>query len=259
MTLGIYTLDQSIESCSGLTELSPLQYTVIPRAYEGERIFKAPDSVIDGRTWAIFLSALPNGKIYKIAAQFISDEQKSVDDAFSSTYSHYERQFGRYNEVTQSGACRWDQPFGNLILGKSTLPGLHCVNCIATSDSRPALTEKPRKTARDKMRVKLSENIQVGDSVFTVTTTTRGLFMTTKPHSVVIPYRLHGKRTASLGLLVKYTTCDPEVLEAWHEVLCQKVQSGMFDVMVQGARTGDFPFEEDEMDLAPYLMAFRCP
>jgi hypothetical protein len=69
-------------------QLTPVEYNVLPRAYDGKRIFKAPDASIDRRMRALWLSALPNGKIYRIGAQFISEDEKLVGDAFASIWSH---------------------------------------------------------------------------------------------------------------------------------------------------------------------------
>ena len=259
MKIGNYTLGENILDCTGLRELTPIEYNVLQRAYEGERIFKAPDEDIDGRMWALWLSALSNGKIYRIGAQFISEDEKSVDDALSSIRSHYENELGSHNEVTESGGLRWDRSFGNFILGKGGVQGLRCVNCIATSHFRPPLTAKPKNRERKQMHVKLSETITVSDNLFMVETTTRFLLIWTKPHSVVIPHILNGKPTMARGFLVEYTTSDPEVLEEWHKLLCYKVQRGLFELMLEHAHTGTLSLEEDEMHLAPYVKGFRCP
>ena len=104
---------------------------------------------------------------------------------------------------------------------------------------------------------KLSDTIQVSNNVFSVVTTRRFVFCR-KPHSAVIPFRLNGKFTLERGFMVVYTTEKPEVMQEWHYLLCEKVRSGMYEVMLEEARTGLFPLEEDEMHLAPYIKGFRC-
>jgi hypothetical protein len=108
------------------------------------------------------------------------------------------------------------------------------------------------------MSVKLSEDIQVDDNLFMVSTVTKWFFIS-KPHSVVIPHILNGKHTASRGFLVEYATSDPEILQDWHQLLCQKVREGLFDLMLQQAHEGLFPFVEEEMHLAAFVKGFRCP
>jgi hypothetical protein len=108
------------------------------------------------------------------------------------------------------------------------------------------------------MSVKLSSDIRTCGSLFQVKTVTRFLFMS-KPPSAVIPLILNNRHTLDRGFLVQYTTADPELLHQWHELLCRKVQDGMFDLMLEQAREGIFPLDEDEMPLGSYVAGFRCP
>ena len=63
-----------------------------------------------------------------------------------------------------------------------------------------------------RLQEKLSDTIQVSNDVFSVATTTR-FMLYSKPHSVVIPFRLNGKLTLERGFLVEYTTDDADVLK----------------------------------------------
>jgi hypothetical protein len=137
MQLGDYTLDSNVRQYPELIELSKRESRMLQKAYKGERILKGPEFIMYGQPWAIYVSALPDGQIFKVAAQFMSDEPYSIDEAYSATLDDYVRQFGQPQEVTPSGAQRWNQPFGNVILGKVSGPGLYAINLIGTSDSRP--------------------------------------------------------------------------------------------------------------------------
>jgi len=97
------------------------------------------------RVWEVVLSSLPNGKVYKIAAQFMSEQRDALEAAFSAAYAYYDQQFRTPPTLTESGAYRWDQPFGNFLLGRAGVAGLGCVNCIITSDIRPFLTTPPKR------------------------------------------------------------------------------------------------------------------
>jgi hypothetical protein len=106
--------------------------------------------------------------------------------------------------------------------------------------------------------MKESENIHVDNNLFMVSTMTKWLFIS-KPHSVVIPHILNGRPTASRGFLVEYATSDPSILHRWQEMLCQKVREGLFDLMLEQAHQGLFPFAEEESDLMLHVKGFRCP
>jgi hypothetical protein len=146
MKIGIYTLDENVRSHPELSELSPLESAILEKAHEGERTYKGVESIINGCTWAFFVAALADGKIYKIAAQFMSDDAEIVARVHSETLACYERQFGKPQHITPSGAHLWNQPFGNLLLGKAGIPGMSCINLIATSQTRPV--SQPEKKQR---------------------------------------------------------------------------------------------------------------
>ena len=137
MQIGHYKLDSSMHDYPELTELSRRESRILQKAYRGERTFKGPEFLMHGETWAIYVSTLPGGQVFKLAAQFMSDDPYSIEQAYAAAFSDYVRQFGQPQEVTPSGGHRWNQPFGNVILGHVSGPGLYAVNLIATSDSRP--------------------------------------------------------------------------------------------------------------------------
>lgn len=137
MQIGNYSLNQNVRSFPEIIELSPEESAMLQKAYDGERTYKGRELLMNERSWAIFLSALPDGKIFKIAAQFMSDDDVSADQMFEVAFAAYVKQFGPPQEVTPSGAQRWNQSFGNLILGRAGVPGMRAINLIATSDSRP--------------------------------------------------------------------------------------------------------------------------
>jgi hypothetical protein len=108
------------------------------------------------------------------------------------------------------------------------------------------------------MSLKLSSKIQAGTDLFVVVTTTRYMFIPWTPHSFVSPHLLNGKFTLQRGFAVMFTTSEPDVLEAWHDLLCRMLYAGKFNMMVEQARNGLFPFEEDDLDLMAYVKGFRC-
>ena len=142
---GTYRLGESITSYEHLTEFSSLEYKIIKKTFPGEHIFKAPSVFVLDRVWEVTLSSLPGGKVYKIAAQFMSSQRDELEATFSVAYDYYDRELGTPPTVTESGAYRWDRPFGNLLLGRAGVGGLGCVNCIITSDIRPFLTIPPKR------------------------------------------------------------------------------------------------------------------
>ena len=109
------------------------------------------------------------------------------------------------------------------------------------------------------MSLKLSTRIQVGNDLFQVVTTTRFLFIPWTPHSAVMPHLLNGKFTLRRGFSVMFTTSEPDVLNAWHGLLCDMLHDGKFEAMVEQARNGSFPYEENNKDLMVYIKGFRCP
>jgi hypothetical protein len=149
MQIGKYTLNQNVRVYPELTELSPEESAILPKAYDDERIYKGPEVAISGQNWAVFLSALSDGSIFKIAAQFMSEDDETADQVFSATFAQNVRQFGQPHQVTPSGGQRWNLPFGNLILGRAGVPRMRAINLIATSDSRPvSQLEQPKIRAK---------------------------------------------------------------------------------------------------------------
>jgi hypothetical protein len=69
MQIGNYRVNQNVRSYPELTELSPEEPGILPKACAGERTYKGRPLSINGQSWEVYLSARPDGTILEVAAQ----------------------------------------------------------------------------------------------------------------------------------------------------------------------------------------------
>jgi len=93
----------------------------------------------------------------------------------------------------------------------------------------------------------------LGDS-FTVATKTKLLFFT-KPHSSVIPFLIEGRMTLERGFQIYYSTTDETVLQELHDQLCQEVQLGGYNTMLQLIKANQPPLAD--IHLTQYITGFK--
>ena len=89
---------------------------------------------------------------------------------------------------------------------------------------------------------------------FTVTTKTK-LFFFTKPHTSVIPFLINGRMTPERGFQVYYSTTDDDILQEWHDRLCQEVEFGGYRNMAELVRVNQPPIAD--MRLVQYITGFK--
>ena len=102
--------------------------------------------------------------------------------------------------------------------------------------------------------MKISEDIQVDNDQFNVSTMTKSFFAT-NPRSSVIPALLNGSMTAQRGFQIHYSTSDEAMLRAFHEALCVAVKSGNYAAMLASVRSNQVP--SDISQLAEFVTGFK--
>ena len=99
MQISNYLIDSKVGQYPELIELSKRESQVLQKAYADERIFEGPEFIMHGQPWAIYVSALPELHIFRVAAQFMSDEASSIDEVYAATFDEYSRRFGQPNRL----------------------------------------------------------------------------------------------------------------------------------------------------------------
>ena len=93
MQIGDYSLGQYIDKESHLVEISQLGYKGLPKMFHGEKLFRAPDVTFLGYSWNMVLGVI-NHRIYKLSAQFISDNARMADITYSEAINFCSKQYG---------------------------------------------------------------------------------------------------------------------------------------------------------------------
>lgn len=151
MQIGNYSLGQNIRDASHLTEISRLEYNALPKGFVGEKILRAPDFTFLGYSWNMVLGVI-NHRIYKLSAQFISDNAHMADVAYSEAINFCSKQYGTpssgknlpsslrtlyersgFIESELDRVMVWDTSFGNVIVDRRSVLDDHYVNFQATS------------------------------------------------------------------------------------------------------------------------------
>jgi len=130
-SLGPYVLGANIGGLSGITEISPLEYTLLPKSFSDERILKAPDVGFLGHTWNVLLGVRGN-RIYKISAQILTSDSREVRQAFNHSYVYFLGLMGEDQLERSASKFTWQLHDGNVILEKRG-GVLQCVQFFITS------------------------------------------------------------------------------------------------------------------------------
>jgi hypothetical protein len=149
--IGDYSLGQNICNAPHLTEISHLEYNALPKIFIGEKILRAPDVTFLGYSWNMVLGVI-NERIYKLSAQFISDNPRMADVTYTEAIKFCSKQYGTpssgkdlpsslrtlyersgWTESEVDGVMVWDTPFGNVIVDRRSILDGHYVNFQATS------------------------------------------------------------------------------------------------------------------------------
>lgn len=102
--------------------------------------------------------------------------------------------------------------------------------------------------------MKISDDIQVDNNQFTVSTMTKSFFAS-NPRSSVIPVFLNGSMTSQRGFQIHYSTSDKAMLRAFHDALCIAVRSGNYATMLASVRSNQVP--SDISQLAEFVTGFK--
>ena len=134
MQIGDYSLGQNVSDQPQLTEISQLEYNALPKTFVGEKILRAPDTLFLGHLWNIRIGAI-NDRIYKLSAQFESDNDNAVDTAYSKAIDFCTTQYGAPFLNKGGKVIGWDTPFGNIIVDRGSMLGSYYANFQVTSGS----------------------------------------------------------------------------------------------------------------------------
>ncbi len=132
MQLGPYSLGQNIAGLAGLTEISQLEYAVLPKTFAREKIFRTADITFLGYPWNLVLGTI-DGSIYKLSAQFISDLRDVAMAVFAESFMYCTDQFGKGSVNKDGNVVKWATSFGNIIVDTGSALGQHYVNFQLTS------------------------------------------------------------------------------------------------------------------------------
>lgn len=115
-SMGPYVLDAGIHGLQGLTELSPTEYSTIPKAFADEQIFNAPVLEFLGYEWRMTIGTRA-GYIYKIFAEAAPPDREEAEAVFSEAHRYWVQKLGVPTEKS-SWRLVWTAPFGNATLAR---------------------------------------------------------------------------------------------------------------------------------------------
>lgn len=130
MEIGGYALGQRLDS-RRMPELSDAEYALLPRQFDGERIFHAGSAEFRARACDVVLGVI-HDRIYKIAVQFLYESSDAASGALSDLARECAQEFGKAASSVGDTA-RWDTGFGNVVLDVRSGAGQHAVNLFLTS------------------------------------------------------------------------------------------------------------------------------
>jgi hypothetical protein len=129
-SVGPYSLDLGIDGLQGLCEFSDAEYLAIPKFFAEEKIYTAPDIDFVGFRWSRAIAA-PNGRIYKISPQLLTNDSDEATRAFVATNEHFVDAMGEPAERAAQGFF-WRIPPGNVILEEVRHLDVHCDQIFIT-------------------------------------------------------------------------------------------------------------------------------
>ena len=131
LPIGKYRLDMSSDGLTGLTEFSETEYSIYGRNFVGEKNFHAPSVELVNRNWKVDLGTV-NGKIYKIAFYFESENKSTVIDASTDLMQYCQQRLGKPTEQ-QETIFTWDTADGNVVMQLGKVGTTYMINLFETS------------------------------------------------------------------------------------------------------------------------------
>ena len=135
--IGEYHLGQDIKTVRGLVEFTPEEYAALWSSQggvglPGEKVFNAPKVTLNRHLWYLNVGVL-NGRIYKLALQYISSDRAEAHSIFEETLKFVKSQMGAPAEQTKTPKRYvWDYVDGNVLLGVQEAIGFWSINFIVT-------------------------------------------------------------------------------------------------------------------------------
>ena len=135
--IGGYYIGQDIKTVRGLSELNREEYAVFQSypgwfGLPGEKIFNAPQISFNQHLWYLTVGAL-NGRIYKLALQYISNDRAVADGVFEETLRFIKSQMGTPIEQTKEpNRYLWESVDGNVLLVEREAMGFWSINFLIT-------------------------------------------------------------------------------------------------------------------------------
>ncbi len=136
--IGEYHLGQDIKTVRGLVEFTPEEYAALWSfqggvGLPGEQVFNAPKVTFNRHLWDLVVGTL-NGRIYKLALQYISSDRAEARSIFEETLKFVKSQMGAPAEQTKTPKrYLWDSTDGNVVLAEREAMASWCINLLLTS------------------------------------------------------------------------------------------------------------------------------
>jgi hypothetical protein len=146
-TIGPYSLGSSIEGLEGLSELSREECAVLPKQFEDEKIYVAPDLEFLGFRWNLMLGVRA-GRIYKISPQLVTEDTDEAQRAHTGADKFFSGEVGRPSE-RNARRVFWRMPGGNVILEQESRGTIHCVQFFVTGGPFKFTLADPAEVAAD--------------------------------------------------------------------------------------------------------------
>jgi len=140
MKIGDYALGRPVGDESRLTEVSGIEKFLLKRTFSGEEIRKAPPARFMDVDWDVIL-AIVEGRIYKLSAQFSSEEASFADKVLSGVINFCRAQFGEAVQHRMANAHRWATPFGSVMVDRHSVLGSQVINFHATLENKEWMAE----------------------------------------------------------------------------------------------------------------------
>jgi len=136
--IGEYHLGQDIKTVRGLVEFTPEEYAAIWSSQGGvglpsEQIFNAPEVSFNRHLWYLVVGAL-NGRIYKLALQYVTGDRAEARRIFQDTLKFVKSRMGAPAEQTKTPErYLWRSTDGNVVLAGREAMGSWGINLLLTA------------------------------------------------------------------------------------------------------------------------------
>ncbi len=144
-SIGPYSLDACISGLSGLSELSPLEYEILPKMFPGEKIYTAPGVRFLSHEWTVKVGVIGD-RIYKLAAQLFWPGAGGGEEIFLQVLGFCEREMGKPTDHVgkqsigsigqYNSTFVWNTTLGNVTLVQGEGAGRNFVTLILTSGDK---------------------------------------------------------------------------------------------------------------------------